>query len=170
MRIKILLTMALLVGVSALFAQSKNTIIRDPKLNKNVLVGFCDEKGLKKGEFGIYFTSQYETYSPKAKTIEKLKANINDYEIKIVFATWCSDSKLQVPRFYKILDLAEFNKSKLETIGVDRTKNALVVNIANLNIDLVPTFIVYKYGNEIGRIVETPSKSLEADLLNIIGN
>ncbi len=169
MKIRFLLTMALLIGVTALFAQTKNTEIRDPKLNRLVLVGFCDEKGLKKGEFGIYFSSQYETYSPKAKTIEKLKGKINDYEIKIVFATWCSDSKLQVPRFYKILDLVDFNKSQLETIGVDRTKNALIVNIANLNIDLVPTFIVYKYGEEIGRIVESPVKSLEDDLLKIIG-
>jgi len=168
MKIKLLFIMVLLVGASALFAQNKNTEIRDPKLNRDVLVGFCDEKGLKKGEFGIYFNSQYETYSPKAKTIEKLKAKINDYEIKIVFATWCSDSKLQLPRFYKILDLIDFNKSQLETIGVDRTKNALIVNIASLNIDLVPTFIIYKHGEEIGRIVESPIKSLEDDLLKII--
>jgi len=168
MKIKLLIILALLVGASALFAQNKNTEIRDPKLNRDVLVGFCDEKGLKKGEFGIYFNSQYETYSPKAKTIEKLKARINDYEIKIVFATWCSDSKLQLPRFYKILDLVDFNKSQLETIGVDRTKNALIVNIASLNIELVPTFIIYKHGEEIGRIVESPIKSLEDDLLKII--
>lgn len=160
--------MALLVGANALFAQTKNTEIRDPKLNRNVLVGFCDEKGLKQGEFGVYFNSQYETYTPKAKTVEKLKAKINDYELKVVFATWCSDSKIQVPRFYKILDLLDFNKSQLETIGVDRSKNALVVNIASLNIELVPTFIVYKHGEEIGRIVESPIKSLEDDLLKII--
>ncbi len=157
-----------MVGASVLFSQTMNTEITDMKLNKNVLVGFCDLKGLEKGEFGVYFKSQYETYSPKAKTIEKLKNKINNYEIKIVFATWCSDSKIQVPRFYKILDLTDFNKSQLETIGVDRNKNALVVNIASLNIELVPTFIIYKYGEEIGRIVESPEKSLEADLLKII--
>ena len=169
MKIRLLLSIALFIGASNLFSQTMNTEITDQKLSKNVLVGFCDEKGLQKGEFGVYFNSQYETYSPKAKTIEKLKTKINNYEIKIVFATWCSDSKLQVPRFFKILDLTDFNKSKLETIGVDRNKNALVVNIANLNIEMVPTFIIYKYGEEIGRIVESPTKSLEDDLLKIIG-
>ena len=169
MKTRFLLTIALLIGASALFSQSMNTEITDTKLGKNVLVGFCDEKGLEKGEFGVYFKSQYETYSPKAKTIEKLKTKINNYDIKIVFATWCSDSKLQVPRFYKILDLTGFNKSQLETIGVDSNKNALVVNIASLNIELVPTFIIYKHGEEIGRIVENPAKSLENDLLMIIG-
>ncbi len=169
MKFNLLIAMTLLVGSSTLFSQTKNTEIRDPKLNKDVMVGYCDEKGLEKGEFGIYFKSQYEVYSPKEKTIKKLKAKINNYDIKIVFATWCSDSKIQTPRFYKILDLTDFNKSQLETIGVDRNKNALVVNIADLNIELVPTFIVYKHGQEIGRIIESPTKSLEADLLKIIG-
>jgi len=169
MRMHFILILALMVGANTLFAQGKNTEITDSKSGKNILVGYCDEKGLEKGEFGIYFNSQYETYVPKAKTIEKLKAKINKYDIKIVFGSWCGDSKLQVPRFYKILDLLDFNKSQLETIGVDRNKNALVVNIASLNIELVPTFIVYKHGEEIGRIVESPVKSLEDDLLKIIG-
>ena len=170
MKTRFLLTIALLIGASALFSQTMNTEITDAKRGKNVLGGFCDEKGLEKGECGVYFKSQYETYSPKEKTIEKLKAKLNNYDIKIVFATWCSDSKLQVPRFYKVLDLVDFNKSQLETIGVDSNKNALVVNIAGLNIKLVPTFIVYKHGKEIGRIVEIPIKSLEDDLLKIIEN
>lgn len=168
MKVRILILLAIIVVTNTLFAQNVNTEIRDSKLKKDVLVGFCNEKGLEKGEFGVYFKSQYEVYTPKAKTIQKIKSKINDYDIKIVFASWCSDSKLQLPRFYKILDLAEFKKSQLETIGVDRTKNALVVNIADLNIELVPTFIVYKHGEEIGRIVETPVKTLEADLLKLI--
>lgn len=160
--------MGILAVSSALFAQNINKEILDPKLKKDVLVGFCNEKGLEKGEFGVCFKSQYEAYTPKAKAIQKIKAKINEYDIKIVFASWCSDSKLQLPRFYKILDLAEFNKSQLETIGVDRTKNALVFDIADLNIELVPTFIVYKNGEEIGRIIETPKKTLESDLLKLI--
>lgn len=168
MKIRILFIFAIFALSSAIFAQNVNTEIRDPKLKKDVLVGFCNEKGLQKGEFGVYFKSQYEVYTPKAKTIQKIKAKINNYDIKIVFASWCSDSKLQLPRFYKILDLAEFKKSQLETIGVDRNKNALVVNIADLNIELVPTFIIYKHGEEIGRIVETPVKTLEDDLLKLI--
>lgn len=169
MKIRLLFTMVLWAGAITLFAQTKNTEILNSKSNKNILVGYCDEKGLEKGEFGVYFKSQYETYTPKEKSIEKLKNKINKYDIKIVFGSWCSDSKIQVARFYKILDLADFNKSQLETLGVDQNKNALIVNIANLNIELVPTFIVYKHGDEIGRIVESPVKSLEEDLLKIIG-
>lgn len=168
MKIRILFILGIYVVSSTLIAQNINTEILDPKLKKDVLVGFCNEKGLEKGEFGVYFKSQYEAYSPKAKTIQKIKAKINNYDIKIVFASWCSDSQLQLPRFYKILDLAEFKKSQLETIGVDRNKNPHIVDIADLNIELVPTFIIYKNSEEIGRIVETPTKTLESDLLKLI--
>ena len=37
-----------------------------------------------------------------------------------------------------------------------------------MNIERVPTFIIYRGEKEIGRIVETPKKSLERDLWNIV--
>jgi hypothetical protein len=39
--------------------------------------------------------------------------------------------------------------------------------IAN-KVSLVPTFIVYRNNQEIGRIIETPNQSLEKDLLKIL--
>ena len=37
-----------------------------------------------------------------------------------------------------------------------------------LNIEKVPTFIFYKNGIEIGRIIESPEKSIEKDFLKIL--
>ena len=37
-----------------------------------------------------------------------------------------------------------------------------------LNIERVPTFIFYKKGKEIGRFVEYPRESVEADILKIV--
>ena len=42
------------------------------------------------------------------------------------------------------------------------------VDIEDLNIELVPTFIIYKKGEEIGRIVETPYDTLEEDIWKIV--
>ena len=71
-------------------------------------------------------------------------------------------------RFFKILDETGYKEKNLTIIGVDRTKNALSVNIENLNIERVPTFIVFQDGKELGRIVESPKKSLEEDLWKIV--
>ena len=38
----------------------------------------------------------------------------------------------------------------------------------DLDIELVPTFIFYRNGEELGRIVETPEDTLEKDLAEIV--
>ena len=56
---------------------------------------------------------------------------------------------------------------------VNRDKKNPESDIEYLNIERVPTFIFYKTGGdgskkEIGRIIETPVRSLEEDLLDIL--
>ena len=150
--------------------QNLNTIIKDPDLdNKKVMVGKCDRSGLKKGEFGLYFQSQYETYEPAEKYIDKMKVKINLVDITVVLGTWCSDSKIQVGRFFKVLDRSGYNEKRATVIGVSRKKIAFTTNIEHLGIELVPTFIISQNGKELGRIIESPKKSLERDLSKIIG-
>ena len=61
-----------------------------------------------------------------------------------------------------------YPKEKLTLIGVSREKKGLSNEAEGLDIEFVPTFIFYKDGKEIGRIVETPAESLEKDLLKIV--
>jgi len=84
--------------------------------------------------------------------------------------TWCSDSRREVPNFYKILDKLNYPDNKITLINVDRKKNGIEIDVSKLNIELVPTFIVYRNNTEIGRIIETPNESLERDLLKILEN
>lgn len=164
-----LVILSLIFLSTTAFSQVKNVKVKDPKLNnQEVMIGYCDKSGLTEGMFGVYFESQYEMYKPAEKYIEQMKGTINNFDITIVFGSWCSDSKIQLGRFYKVLDKAGFKNIHLKTIGVNRDKNALSVNIKNLDIKLVPTFIVYQNGVEIGRIVETPKKSFEKDLAKIL--
>ena len=171
MRTRFTIIIMLLTAFSlASFSQARNAFVKDPKLNnKEVMIGYWDVRGLQEGEFGFYYGSQYEMYEPVEKYIEKMKGVINNTDITIVFGSWCPDSRRQVPRFMKVLDEAGFNYMHLTIIGVNRDKNALSVNITDLNVDRVPTFIVYQNGKELGRIVETPKKSLEKDLSKLVG-
>jgi len=159
----------LFFSIQSLFSQNLNSVIQDPDLNnKEVMVGKCTRDGLKQNEFGISFKEQYEKYIPSEKQIEKLETKINQVDIIIVFGTWCSDSKLQVPRFFKILDQAGYDEKQLTVIGVNRKKNAVTTDIGNLNIVRVPTFIISQNGKELGRIIESPKRSLEKDLVKIV--
>ena len=150
------------------FCQNINKEILDPQLNKTVMVGYCNMAGLEKGEFGESFKAEFEKYKPKGKYIERLKPVIDQVEFTVVLGTWCGDSKEQVPRFYKILKETGYNNKRVKSIGVDRNKSAVLVDIKELSILRVPTFIIYKNGIEIGRIIETPEKQLERDLWTLI--
>lgn len=82
--------------------------------------------------------------------------------------SWCGDSQEQVPRFLKIMDAIGFSENNITIYCVDRNKKTDKGETDNLKITLVPTFIFYKDGKEIGRIVETPKTTLEKEMLEII--
>ncbi|MNI55833.1 hypothetical protein D3C85_1095870 [compost metagenome] len=110
----------------------------------------------------------YKAYIPDAATMIELKKLIKNEKIKIVFGTWCGDSKVNVPNFFKVLDDLHFKQKNVEIITVDGNKKAENGILDGLEILRVPTFIVYdKKGKELGRIIEGPKTTLEGDLLAI---
>ncbi len=165
---KPLLIVITLILSTVVLAQEKNKIIVDEKLNKKVLIGPCDRDGLQSEVFAEYYKKEYGAYELDEANIKKIKALKKGVEIVIVMASWCHDSKEQVPRFFKILDEAGIKDSKLTLIAVNREKAAGETDISTLDIQRVPTFIFYKKGREIGRIVESPTSSLEKDMLLIL--
>lgn len=90
------------------------------------------------------------------------------FDVVIVLGTWCSDSQTQVPRFIKILYEVNYIYNDLLIVGLDEEKKVDNFNIEKYNIERVPTFVIYRDNIEIGRIVETPAKTLEEDLLDIL--
>ncbi|MEA3505041.1 MAG: thioredoxin family protein [Bacteroidota bacterium] len=137
------------------------------KKDSVMLVGKVTVEELKNSDFKNYFSSGYSDYTPQTSLIEKLKEMENNYSITVVLATWCSDSQEQVPHFFKIIDLINSN-NKTSVICVNRKKQAEGTNVSILDIQRVPTFIFYRDGEEIGRIIETPTDTLEKDMLTIL--
>lgn len=149
-------------------AQELNTTIQDPRFDIPILYGYCDRQGLSEGDFGEAYKTEYEHYTPAKKWLRKLKKQDIDYTITLVLGTWCHDSQEQVPRFYRVLDDAGIPEENMKVICVDGYKKAGEIDLSGLDIERVPTFIFYRNGQELGRIVETPEKSLEEDLFNIV--
>lgn len=150
-------------------AQQVNKKIHDQARNKDVLINVCTREGITTfPEFKEMYDPLYAAYVPDAATMIELKKLVKKEKIKIVFGTWCGDSKVNVPNFFKVLDNLQFKEKNVEIIAVDGAKKAENGIIDGLNIQRVPTFIVYdKKGKELGRIVEHPKTTLEGDLLAI---
>lgn len=155
------------MGTSSLVAQEYDTI-HDNLPDSSIISGEFDRLELQTGDFGTIFLDEYRKYNVNNDLLSAIENHIYQYSITIVLGTWCGDSKEQVPRFYKILDKLDYNTENVKLIGVDKSKLAGDTDISSLNIELVPTFIFYKDGNEHGRIIETPNLTLEKDILSII--
>ena len=153
------------------FAQTINQVVLDDK-GKEKLLGLTSKEGLMKAPFNEWYSKYHDDYLLNDKVIEKLKDSLNDYKIKVFFGSWCGDSKRELPRFYKVLEASNFPENQLEVIAVDRTKVAYKQapngEEKDLNIHRVPTFIFYKEGKEVNRIVEYPRTTFERDMLAII--
>ncbi|MBK8945509.1 MAG: thioredoxin [Ignavibacteriae bacterium] len=152
---------------SSLFAQNYK-LVEDVKSKKIMLIGISTREAFEDSNFAGWFNVEYKNYLVDTNLINNLKSEIVGKKIKIVLGTWCSDSRREVPRFFKILDSIGFCDDNLTIINVDRTKNGLTNETVDLNIEFVPTFIILEDDEEIGRIIETPNETLEKDLFEII--
>ncbi|QQX76966.1 MULTISPECIES: thioredoxin family protein [Aequorivita] len=133
-----------------------------------MLLGKANRKGFQMDAFKDWFNAGYEGYNVDSETVEKLKPLLKDVEITVFMGTWCEDSQRETPHFYKILDEANFDESKLTLITVSDEKTTPQGFEDGKNITNVPTLIFYKNDKELGRIVEYPIESLEKDMLAIL--
>ncbi|MFK7904349.1 MAG: thioredoxin family protein [Chitinophagales bacterium] len=133
------------------------------------LIGRINRDGLLQENYKSWFEETYQGYEVNETTLELLKEKLQGVSIKIFMATWCPDARREVPRFYKILDIISFNEQELGVVSLDRYKETPEKHEAGFSIRSVPTFIFYRNEQELGRIVERPSISLEEDMLKIIG-
>lgn len=151
-------------------AQKLNKHIHDTSHNQDILINVCTREALVTfPQFKEMYEPLYSAYLPDSATMIQLKKLVKNERIKVVLGTWCGDSKVYVPNFFKVLDLIQFKEKNMEIIAVDGHKKAENGVIDGLDIQSVPTFIVYdKKGKELGRIVEHPKTTLEGDLLAIL--
>ncbi len=170
MRAKTIIFLFFIGLCSKAFSQMLNKTIIDTKTQKEILIGKCNRTGLNLGEFSSFFSMEYDNYivnKNKTDSIVKFKEGVT---ITIVMGSWCGDSKEQVPRFYKILDNINFKDDDVTLICVDRNKKAENIDVSVYQLTLVPVFVFYRNGVELGRITETPQTTLEMDMLSIIFN
>lgn len=144
--------------------------MEEAEAQSDILLGEFEKKDLQKKPFVTWFEPGYKNFTPDEKSMQTIKENIGEYEIKLLMGTWCGDSRRQVPEFLKLLDKADYNYSKLEMVAVDYNKNTPSKIEEKLDVHHVPTIIFYKNGKEVNRFVEYPQEeSIEEDIAKIVG-
>jgi thiol-disulfide isomerase/thioredoxin len=131
--------------------------------------GVCktEKKDMFSGEFGRVFEQEYSAYGPDESMLNRI--DLEDVRVIVVLGLWCEDSQREVPRFLKIAENAAMSRVTAEYHQVNREKFCSDPAIQALKVGYVPTLIFFRKEQEVGRIVESTEKSLEEDMLKILG-
>lgn len=147
------------VVMIALFSVSTG-IFAAEKIDKEKILGHDEE-----------WQKIYDDFAVDGDLIDTLKSKTGDnLKIDVYLGIWCGDSKNNVPPFMKIIDaIDEAGKVTVNYYTVERKPNKETkYYVEEFKVERVPTFIFYRDGKEIGRIIENPTNSLIEDFMEII--
>jgi thiol-disulfide isomerase/thioredoxin len=134
------------------FAQNPE-VSKDAEGNK-VLKGFITRQSLASDSSFGWFAQNGKGYTPHAGAVTALKGAKDSIYILAFGGTWCHDTHFILPKFYTLADAAGIAPDHITLLGVDHNKKTVQHLSEAFNVTLVPTFIVLKNGQEIGRVVE----------------
>lgn len=164
-----LLTTALLLMISShLYAQVFVDYDRIIEKDKSIIMkGSFMIKNLKEANY-TWFKNNYEKAKVSEENIAILKDRLNDIRFVVFLGTWCSDTHALLPSFIKLLDKIEYPNEKLQLYGVDRNKETKGIEHRLYHIEKVPTIILMRDNNEVGRITEYVEKNIQTTLMQLI--
>ena len=118
---------------------------------------------------GQEWKDKYDKFEPAADMVEAIKAKLGpDMKIDVYLGLWCPDSRNNVPLFIKFLDRLGTGVP-VRYFGVPRKANRDVkYYVEEMKVERVPSFIFYRDGKEIGRIVENPKSGMVEDIMDIV--
>lgn len=157
----------LLISMNAT-AQSDFDRSIDSENNAVVFKGQLVFDDLSKEASFDWFAKNATAYHPQKEAIAFLKKELAAYELVIFLGTWCDDSHQLIPKLYATLQAAQYPTSQYKMYGVDRAKTTKYIEHQLYQITFVPTILVYKNNQEVGRIVEATRMSIEEDLAAIL--
>jgi thiol-disulfide isomerase/thioredoxin len=144
-------------------------MFEDPKTGKPMLLGKITIEELQQEPFAEWYQIESDGYEVDTELTNAI-SNPGQYTYEVFLGTWCGDSRREVPRMEKIFSEMGIDMSNVLIVTLDRDKISPNGEQEGKDIRYVPTLIVNKDNQEIGRIVESPSSetaTLESDLFEI---
>ena len=144
-------------------------MFEDPKTGKPMLLGKITIEELQQEPFAEWYQMESDGYEVDTELTNAI-SDPGQYTYEVFLGTWCGDSRREVPRMEKIFSEMGVDMSNVLIVTLDRDKISPNGEQEGKDIRYVPTLIVNKDNQEIGRIVESPSSetaTLESDLFEI---
>lgn len=112
---------------------------------------------------------KFDDFQPVADMVEAIKPKLGASEsIEVYLGLWCPDSRNHVPTFLKFLDKLG-TAVPVRYFGLPRKASKDVkYYFEEKQVEKVPTFIFFRDGKEIGRIIEKPKTGIVEDIMDIV--
>jgi thiol-disulfide isomerase/thioredoxin len=133
-----------------------------------MLKGLSDRMGFQLPTYKHWFDSTYEAHPLDVAILDQIKPLVSDMSFDVYLGTWCSDSRREVPAFYRIMDHLAIAEDQVHQVCVDRSKEVPKDLMTIDSLEFVPTIVVYKNEKEVGRIIEFPNNTLEKDIVDMV--
>ena len=104
-----------------------------------IILGKQERATIEKEPYDKWFAENYKEHTLDTLTVSAIAPQLTATEITVFMGTWCEDSQLQVPAFFKILDLAGTASSTVHLITINEDKDQPEDLVAGQDIINVPT-------------------------------
>jgi thiol-disulfide isomerase/thioredoxin len=122
--------------------------------DKKMLKGIINRTLIENDTAFAWFKENMKYGTIDALAIAAFQQKKNKFSIVVFGGTWCHDTQNLLPVFYKLVDKSAYPEKAITLIAVDRNKQTINNLQDKFHVTNVPTFIVMKNGNEVGRVVE----------------
>lgn len=133
-----------------------------------ILMGRTSFRTLLVRPYFDWFRKPYDDYVPNPSAMDVLRQKATGISFLVFGGTWCEDTQKLLPLFVKVTDLAGISRNNITLYFTDRDKHTPEGLENQYGVTRVPTFIMMKNGVEVGRITESVSQSVEADLADLL--
>ncbi len=153
---KILLLLAFTAtGINLINAQTPYTSDKDTKHPEmTILKGVISKYILENDSSFAWYAANQKAYQPETAILNDMETAKDKFQFVIFGGTWCEDTQFILPKFFKLQEQAGVADNRISFFGVNREKQTLGNLAAAFKIINVPTIIVMKDGQEVGRVVE----------------
>jgi thiol-disulfide isomerase/thioredoxin len=127
--------------------------------------------GAQKLEALIRYSPEYgrlaDEYQPSSPIVERLRKQTDPVEVQVYFGSWCPFCKQMVPRVMKVAQQLQGSRIQVGFYGLPREMSS-DPKTKELELNGVPTAIIYRGGKEIGRITGQSWRIPELALNNVL--
>jgi thiol-disulfide isomerase/thioredoxin len=148
--VKHIFLIAIIIGLGILTRAQTYEVSNDG--NNKILKGLISRDMLEGDTAFKWFHENQSGYTPDTEETAVLKAKGPQVQLLVFGGTWCDNTKYILPKFFSLLDAGSFPRDQVTLVGVDRNKKTANHLSELMHITSLPTFIVLKNGQEVGRV------------------